>query len=339
MKYRTFTILMLLALLLVSVVPIAAQDTECEDGFRLLDHELLATDPVCIPENPERIVTIDEGSYSAALSLGIVPVAAGDDAIFIVNEGTPYLEPDVESIGLDDAINLERLLEIEPDIIFLPSYQTSELIDNSKLIAPTVVYDYASGDFKETVVMVAEAVNAEDQLAELEVGYEERITTFKEMTDLPDDFRVAVVRPNGDGRYRLAVNSLFQNTILNDAGVSLPDEWSSLAERFYAYISNERLDLVEADIVLLWALLDIEEEEVAYSTLLEDPLWQSLSVVQSGEVYFVGRYWAGEGYPEAHLVIDDLFTYVAGVDPQEVSPNPFLTDDEVDMEATEEPSN
>lgn len=38
MKYRNLNILTLLALLLVSIVPLAAQDTaECEDGFRLFD--------------------------------------------------------------------------------------------------------------------------------------------------------------------------------------------------------------------------------------------------------------------------------------------------------------
>ena len=75
MQLRKFPILALLALLLVSVVPLAAQEaTECEEGFRYFDHEFLATDPTCIPENPERVAYLLYPSY--IYPLGIKPVGS-----------------------------------------------------------------------------------------------------------------------------------------------------------------------------------------------------------------------------------------------------------------------
>jgi ABC-type Fe3+-hydroxamate transport system substrate-binding protein len=59
--------------------------------------------------------------------------------------------------------------------------------------------------------------------------------------------------------------------------------------------------------------------------LVANPLWQTLSAVQNGNVYRVSDYWyRGGSYTLAvHQVIDDLFIHLAGVDPAEVSPNPY----------------
>lgn len=42
--------------------------------------------------------------------------------------------------------------------------------------------------------------------------------------------------------------------------------------------------------------------------------------------YRTGAYWVGWGFHVAHVVLDDLFTLVAGVDPADVSSNPFAND-------------
>jgi iron complex transport system substrate-binding protein len=44
-----------------------AADADCEAGFRLFDHEGLATVPVCVPIAPERIIALDMASVGATL--------------------------------------------------------------------------------------------------------------------------------------------------------------------------------------------------------------------------------------------------------------------------------
>jgi hypothetical protein len=52
----------------------------------------------------------------------------------------------------------------------------------------------------------------------------------------------------------------------------------------------------------------------------------------------VGNYWyRGIYYLATQRIIDDLFIYLAGVDPAEVAPNPYLPT-EIAPEATEIPS-
>ncbi len=63
----------LFALLLTVLAFASAQETPCEAGFRLFDHKLLATEPVCIPENPKRVALVDEKAITA-YSLGVETV-------------------------------------------------------------------------------------------------------------------------------------------------------------------------------------------------------------------------------------------------------------------------
>ena len=48
-----------LTILLSGTVVLAQDSADCEDGFRLFDHERLATEPVCVPENAQRIISLD----------------------------------------------------------------------------------------------------------------------------------------------------------------------------------------------------------------------------------------------------------------------------------------
>lgn len=97
-------------------------------------------------------------------------------------------------------------------------------------------------------------------------------------------------------------------------------------------MSKENLALLDAENVIIWTAspsADVEAEaQGILATLLEDPLWNTLESTKNGRLFIVGSHWQGFGIFEAHAALDDLFRYVLGVDPQEVSPNPFLVSEE-----------
>src|SRR5690606_1169067 len=65
---QKIAILLLIAVGISSMaIPAAAQEDECEAGFRLFDHEYLATDPVCIPENPQRVLALENAAFELLL--------------------------------------------------------------------------------------------------------------------------------------------------------------------------------------------------------------------------------------------------------------------------------
>src|SRR5688572_6162230 len=74
MKHRIFSILTLIGMLLVSLAPVAAQEeTECEDGFRLIVHRMSET---CVPETAQRIVVLGPASFEFAYLAGKTIIGA-----------------------------------------------------------------------------------------------------------------------------------------------------------------------------------------------------------------------------------------------------------------------
>ena len=117
----------------------------CEDGFRRFDHELLMSEPVCIPENPERILALDMASVEMTLLTGKNLVASSG---WILGE-FPVLEPrfadplsSVEDVGYP--ADLEKTLELQPDLILAVGRGAAgDSIDAARAgdIAPLVLAD------------------------------------------------------------------------------------------------------------------------------------------------------------------------------------------------------
>ncbi|HEX2619417.1 MAG TPA: ABC transporter substrate-binding protein, partial [Phototrophicaceae bacterium] len=96
----------------------AASDTTCEAGFRLFDHEYLAGDPVCIPENPQRILALE---FSALESVLLADKELVGTANWL-HEEVPVLLPELAPAleGIADTgypTNLEAALLAAPDLI------------------------------------------------------------------------------------------------------------------------------------------------------------------------------------------------------------------------------
>jgi iron complex transport system substrate-binding protein len=348
MKFRLLSLVLLIALALVSVVPLAGQEaTQCEAGFRLFDHERLATEPVCIPENPQRIASLDPFATETLIALNRLPAAI--DGIGAVLRRLPELQDrltDVVNLG-DETMSLETLLIAQPDLIITISGNYDEILDQLRAIAPTVVLEFNhSGEWKDMTRTYGEIINAQAEVNALLDLYDDRLQTLREQLGEQPPV-VSVVRAYPD-RINLYLRDSFPGTILQDAGIPRPDsqnyDMNEAAERFenpiqYS-ISRETLRDADADIIITWVFggtAEIAEDARAQlDDLFDDPLWNNLQAVQNGQVYQGGSYWIGSGILAAHRVVDDLFRYVAGVDPAEVAPNPFLTDE---VEATQEPSN
>ncbi|MEL6406896.1 MAG: hypothetical protein AAFR81_21170 [Chloroflexota bacterium] len=63
MKYTSLCVLVAFF-----VVTLNAQESDnCDAGLQLFEHDLLATDPVCIPEDAQRTVTLDGLSFETLM--------------------------------------------------------------------------------------------------------------------------------------------------------------------------------------------------------------------------------------------------------------------------------
>ncbi|MEL6524138.1 MAG: ABC transporter substrate-binding protein [Chloroflexota bacterium] len=349
MTYRRISILVLLAFLLVSVFPLAAQETECEEGFRLFDHEQLSTDPVCIPENPQRIVTLDSQAFDLMLASGAIePVGAVGFLESIYDRNFPYMVEGKEITYVGFPADLELILSLEPDLILGNALRELEIYDQLSAIAPTIVSDRLPNVFwEDNMRFLGEALNLTEEVDALLAEYDARVATLQELLGDPSAIEISVIRyrlRDAQANIDIQLANAFSTDILADVGFARPEIQALPVEEAEAQfgspvaanISLEELQLIDGQYLFAWAQgasveLDAGNAE-AWGILSDNPLWSTLEAVQNEQAFQVGGHWVGWGFAAAHEVLDDLFVHVAGVDPAEVSPNPFLTDEMEEMD-------
>lgn len=296
---------------------------ECEEGFRLFDHELLATEPICIPIAPERVVALDMASVEMTILTNKTLVGTSN---WIVNE-LPLLSPQftdvlatVENVGFPP--EPETILALKPDIILATSgLDIGELMS----VAPVVIADEVIyTDWKLGTQFWSEVLNVPDFYTAMKENYDTRVAELQSALGQPNEIEVSIISAS---TYAIALwmPDTPVGNILSDVGLARPEAQSLIGEaalaRYeasrYIEISEERLDLVDGDAIFYftYAAIDPEvaqKESDFIAALEEKPLWLALGAVQADNAFFVpGYWWRSQTYLHASKVIDDLFTYLA----------------------------
>jgi iron complex transport system substrate-binding protein len=322
--------------LMVFAAPLAAQETTCAAGFRLFEHEILEAGAVCVPENPQRVVALDPFAYELLILNGTPPVGAVGYLEPIYRRNFPYLEDrlvGIENVGFPP--NPEAILALDPDLI-IGSYLDADQVVQLQAIAPTVNYvAFGSGDWKRPMLMIGELLGLSELVDGLFADYQTRLDDLSRYVEDLSAIEVSIIRIQPDQLMLNLVNS-FPSVIVADAGFSRPESQAYSEEEAIAtyggaigaFISIEEIQLADGDYVFAWSNQASDEEyadaDSNWERVQASPLWSALSASQNETAHRVAGHWLGWGIFAAHGIIDDLFTYIAGVDPAEVSPNPFL---------------
>lgn len=110
-----------------------------------------------LPNNPKRIVSLDDLSTELLVSLGIDPVGVGNLEGYRrwVKLGNEHLEQSVP-LGSAQQPNLERLVSLKPDLIVGISSLHSALFDRLDALAPTVLYNVSMSPSDRDAVTAGE---------------------------------------------------------------------------------------------------------------------------------------------------------------------------------------
>lgn len=324
--------------LLISMQFAAAQETTCEEGFWLFDHERLATDPVCIPDDPQRIVSLDMPATEFLLLNGIPIVGVFGYAADEISAVTPGLADELKDIPrFDWPPSLELVTELNPDLIV--AFKDSSLFySGMDQIAPIVVYDAAyATDWKSSTSFWSEVFHKEEAYADMLEIYDARVAELQTaLGDNRGDLKVSAFVPSPTYPMMWLVDSA-QGVVLNDVGVGRPDSQATTfadggyveggGDYGYVAISEEMMSLVDGDVIFIFSYPSTDEAvNTENNTYLNDyyqndVVFNALSGVKSGNAHIVGPHWfRAQTYLAANLIIDDLFTYLTDVDP--VIPSP-----------------
>jgi iron complex transport system substrate-binding protein len=165
-----------------------------------------------VPGQAERVATLSVDALDDTLALGVRPVRAA----------IPGLEPPgylggpargVEPMHPLTELDLPALEAAEPDVIV--GRQGRARYDELSLIAPTVIIEPGSGQWKLNVRLVGEALGRTNDAERLLIDYDRRVAAVRRAIEGRP--RVAVVRVEGN-ELRFAERDSFAGTILADAG-------------------------------------------------------------------------------------------------------------------------
>ncbi|MEM8859613.1 MAG: ABC transporter substrate-binding protein [Chloroflexota bacterium] len=323
-------------------VPEASSEASdaCEDGFRLFDHEFLVGDPVCIPENPQRVAPLDLASIELALVADQEFIAGSTPVIFFLsnvapNWGAAFAQRTADLPDLAFPTNLEVLVEAEPDLIVTSvNFLQPGTEEQLAAIAPTVIYDNSSQErfqeWKPNLLFAGDAMGLKVEAEALVADYDARVAALQEaLGDSLDGQTVSVVLPRENGDLGMRIGGSFSGTIFNDVGIEQPESQRSFIDEATGSVSinvsKEQWDQVDADYLFIYGVTSTPEgtteANAAIVELENDPIWNTLSVVQNDNVFVAGAHWHGFGLLSAQRVLDDIFIYLVGVDP--TIPNPL----------------
>ena len=252
-----------------------------------LEHKFGST---TIEERPERIVSLGYTEQDALFALGAEPVAiryffGDEDAVF------PWAEdeagdaaPEVLNMPFG-GLNYEAILALQPDLITaVDAGLTREEYDTLLQIAPTLAQPGEYIDFGAPwpvrTRLVGRAIGESERAERLVADLEER---FEAVRETHPEFagRTVAVAYNSGGAYGFYTDQDSRARFFEDLGFEVPEALVEIAgESFFANLSEERLDLLNQDLLVFLAL-ELAEGDVQRAAG-EDPLLSQLGAVQEG---------------------------------------------------------
>jgi iron complex transport system substrate-binding protein len=165
-----------------------------------------------VPGQAERPATLTVDALDDTLALGLRPVRAAVPGLKLPG----YLREPGAGVELMHPVTEADLPALEagdPDLIV---GGRGALYNDLSLIAPTVITENGSGQWKLNLRLVGEALGRTNDAEALLTDYDRRVAVTRRAIE--GQPRVAVARETG-GRWRVAKRDSFAGTILTDAGL------------------------------------------------------------------------------------------------------------------------
>lgn len=267
--------------------------------------------PVEVPLEPKRVVTLDIGELDAALILGVKPV--GSVTTFSDGKFPEYLEGQTEGIEVVGTIgepSLEGITALEPDLILSNLLRNESTYEQLSAIAPTVFAEELGAGWQDSFDLYAEALGKVEEGEKVVADYHARLEALNEgMGERADTLSVSMIRFLTGDTARVYQTGSYIGRILQDAGLKRPES-QGLTDETWTELNKELLGDADGDIIFYGVYG--QDEETPLADFESDPLWRTLSAVQSGQVFRVpDEYWyVALGYGAANRVIDDLERYL-----------------------------
>ncbi len=276
-----------------------------------------------VPAAPTRVVVVGYTEQDILLALGVAPIATrewyGDQPYAVWPWATSELgDAKPEVIEAPDKLPLEQIAALTPDLIIgTNAGLTKDDYASLSKIAPTIANSgkYASDWFEpwpDQTVLVGKALGKEAEaqqlVDDLRRRFADEAARHPQFAGVPAIFLQAPYYEGSAIAYQDGLSTEF----LTDLGFVVPKELTAFAtDDAQAYIPVEKLDVLDAGQVLIWAT----EDDKAKTELEKNKLFGQLDAVKAGRSLYTGGELAGAIYFSTVLslpyVLDQLVPQLA----------------------------
>lgn len=303
-----------------SVAPATAED--CAAGLRPFSD---ARGVACIPEQPQRIVALNDQIVALPLYELGAPVVGS--AGRVQADGTVYLRGGMDTLGIDfantdityvggfDALDIEAIASLQPDLIIGGSYTDAAQIEQLQLIAPTIVIDNGALGLVGTLQALADASGRSGDFEARYQRYLGNIERTKSYIGDPSKLSATLtfMFPNGEDLwvYRAGLGAISQ--LLSDLGVSQPPAVAALPDTQASW-SPELIQQLDADFIFGFYRQQPDATPQAVRDAYEHfaPGWcEALSACRNGQFILLPGPTFGSTMTGLELALDLVETHIA----------------------------
>ncbi len=234
------------------------------------------TGPVEVPARAERVVVLSSFASGSVMALDTNIVG-----IDMWSKMNPRYEKYIkDAVEVSDE-SLEKIIEIEPDLIIVPS--TSKNIEKLKAIAPTVSFTYGSVDYLEKFLEVGKLLNKEKQAKEWIDDFKGRAEKAGEdiRAKIGEDATISVIE-SFDKQLYVFGNNWGRSTeiIYQEMELNMPEKVKEMALKagYYA-ISAEVLPDFAGDYLIFSKDIDAD------NSFQETEIYKNLPAVKNNRVF------------------------------------------------------
>ena len=289
------------ALMLASLVGVQAQ----ADSRQVIDANGKTQ---TVPVQPKRIVVLSELDLDTALTLGVQPVGTvnGRGQATLPRYLLDKAGPDIAVVGDLDNPNLERLIDLEPDLI-LTNQTKPELLSLLQEIAPTVVTGNWGQPWKEVFSRSAQVMNKEAEGKAFLAQYDARLQQARTQLAAHQGERLSIVRWNPKGPSYMH-GGTFASSVVMEMGLARPPHQMGDKSPHSPALSLESLNLLDGDWLVIGTLSASGDAVDAMQQAEQTPAFQQLGAIKARRFGAVdGSLWTSTGGPQAALrVIEDV---------------------------------
>jgi len=310
MKKRFLGILSMVMLLLVGVVGCGTTNTE--EASKEENKTVVVTDQkgeVEVPVNPKNVVVLDLGSLDIMTKLGVEPVALPKSSLPSYLE--KYKDDKYVDLGSLKEFDLEKINEVEPDLIIIEGRQES-FYEDLKKIAPVLYLGTANSDIFTSVENNAKALgkvfnNEEGVTKELE-SINKRLEAVN--AKVKENNATALMTMFNEGSLSVYGEGSRYDMVYSKFGFT-PADTQIEASTHGQNISFEYLKEKNPDYLLVLDRGAITGAQASVKETVENELIKTTKAYENGHIIYVNPqawYVGGSGIMAIDTIISDMET-------------------------------